>query len=648
MHTTVAIRLALCALLGLIAALVDLLAVVGRRGALAGVPLLVVFTISGAVPRKPVSWFWFALSAAGFLILLALDSSDDLQRWGHYVPRPDRAPGGARRSGVGPAHRRRGDRRSPSCCRSSSRPTRATSSPTCSTPQHGTATRLRRRPEHGGSGTGGIDPFAALRGQLNRDKTVDLLTVSESSDDPQFGTAKGRPAVLPAHERAAGLHRRRLAARASRRPAEPRPTPSTTARRAPRSTRTSSQFSATDHRHRPALEPAGVRLPDGDGRAGQLDQVELAGPAARRLAGHRRPDDPGGRRPARPDRGRSRRRPTASDPAMTSWLKLPADLAFVRNLTARSSRNANTPYARGTRDQRLLRQPGERLLLQPADAPKGDSGDDLTDFLKNRVGYCQQYAAAMGVMLRLAGVPARVVLGYAHDVPDSSGTFTVTTYDAHAWVEAYFAGIGWVPFDPTPIDRHLGRLDERSGLGAAQQAAAGPAATDNRRFAAAAIAGPRRDAPAPAACRRAASTQPGCHVSWLVVLRSSLRGGRRRAAHPRLRALATPTTSASARPATAIPTRCGPSCPPPRPTSATSGRPRARRARSPPGWAARRGTADSSLATLTTAVEHARYAPGRQRLGAGIGARPGRGRGRPALAAHGDASGSAPRSGRRR
>jgi hypothetical protein len=57
----------------------------------------------------------------------------------------------------------------------------------------------------------------------------------------------------------------------------------------------------------------------------------------------------------------------------------------------------------------------------------------------------------MAVMLRLAHVPARVVLGYAHDVPNTGGTFTVTTYDAHAWVEAYFAGVGWIPFDPTPI-----------------------------------------------------------------------------------------------------------------------------------------------------------------------------------------------------
>ena len=57
----------------------------------------------------------------------------------------------------------------------------------------------------------------------------------------------------------------------------------------------------------------------------------------------------------------------------------------------------------------------------------------------------------MAVMLRLAHVPSRVVLGYAHDVPSPSGSFTVTNFDAHAWVEAYFAGVGWVPFDPTPI-----------------------------------------------------------------------------------------------------------------------------------------------------------------------------------------------------
>ena len=66
----------------------------------------------------------------------------------------------------------------------------------------------------------------------------------------------------------------------------------------------------------------------------------------------------------------------------------------------------------------------------------GDSGSALVDFLKNKQGFCQQYAAAMGVMLRVAGIPSRVVLGYEHSPCHPDGNFTVTTTDAHSWVEA--------------------------------------------------------------------------------------------------------------------------------------------------------------------------------------------------------------------
>ena len=76
----------------------------------------------------------------------------------------------------------------------------------------------------------------------------------------------------------------------------------------------------------------------------------------------------------------------------------------------------------------------------------------------------------MGIMLRVAGVPSRVVLGYTHEVPDESGTFTITTNNAHSWVEAYFDGIGWVPFDPTPLDGHRRRQEERSAVRAAPRA----------------------------------------------------------------------------------------------------------------------------------------------------------------------------------
>ena len=57
----------------------------------------------------------------------------------------------------------------------------------------------------------------------------------------------------------------------------------------------------------------------------------------------------------------------------------------------------------------------------------------------------------MAGMLRLSGVPARVVVGYTKGSVVDEGVYEVTTSDAHAWVEAWFAGVGWVSFDPTPI-----------------------------------------------------------------------------------------------------------------------------------------------------------------------------------------------------
>ncbi len=64
---------------------------------------------------------------------------------------------------------------------------------------------------------------------------------------------------------------------------------------------------------------------------------------------------------------------------------------------------------------------------------------------------CVQFATAMVVLLRTQGIPARVVAGYgAGEYNALSGYYTVRMSDAHAWVEVYFPGYGWVPFDPTP------------------------------------------------------------------------------------------------------------------------------------------------------------------------------------------------------
>jgi transglutaminase-like putative cysteine protease len=70
---------------------------------------------------------------------------------------------------------------------------------------------------------------------------------------------------------------------------------------------------------------------------------------------------------------------------------------------------------------------------------------------QDRIGYCQQFSGAMALMLRMVGIPARVATGFAPGTPLADGKgFEVTDLEAHSWVEVYFDGIGWLPFDPTP------------------------------------------------------------------------------------------------------------------------------------------------------------------------------------------------------
>ena len=69
---------------------------------------------------------------------------------------------------------------------------------------------------------------------------------------------------------------------------------------------------------------------------------------------------------------------------------------------------------------------------------------------KTKTGYCQHFAGAMATLLRFNGIPARVAVGFTTGKTVADGTYVVTRNDAHAWVEAYFPDVGWVPFDPTP------------------------------------------------------------------------------------------------------------------------------------------------------------------------------------------------------
>jgi transglutaminase-like putative cysteine protease len=75
----------------------------------------------------------------------------------------------------------------------------------------------------------------------------------------------------------------------------------------------------------------------------------------------------------------------------------------------------------------------------------------VTFVTRTRSGYCQYFAGAMTLMLRYLGIPARVAVGFASGSYSASRhAWLVTDRDAHAWVEVWFKGYGWLPFDPTP------------------------------------------------------------------------------------------------------------------------------------------------------------------------------------------------------
>ena len=111
--------------------------------------------------------------------------------------------------------------------------------------------------------------------------------------------------------------------------------------------------------------------------------------------------------------------------------------------------NARTPYTATSAVLQWLRDTGGfRYTNRPAvfsEAP-------LVGFVADtRAGYCQQFAGAMALMLRYLGIPARVAVGFSSGVYDNGHRrWVVTDHDAHAWVEVWFRGYGWLPFDPTP------------------------------------------------------------------------------------------------------------------------------------------------------------------------------------------------------
>jgi hypothetical protein len=119
-------------------------------------------------------------------------------------------------------------------------------------------------------------------------------------------------------------------------------------------------------------------------------------------------------------------------------------------IAKRLRRAAETPYQYVLAVNSFLH--GRQFVYseRPRQPPPGE--EPLEYFLTvSHQGYCQHYAGAMALLLRMAGIPARVATGFSPGGYSSSrNQWIVRDTDAHAWVEAWFDRFGWVTFDPTP------------------------------------------------------------------------------------------------------------------------------------------------------------------------------------------------------
>jgi transglutaminase-like putative cysteine protease len=115
---------------------------------------------------------------------------------------------------------------------------------------------------------------------------------------------------------------------------------------------------------------------------------------------------------------------------------------FTNDLT----RGDTTPYEKARTIENWLESTKEYSL----NASRTSQQMADTFIFEMERGYCEYFATAMTVMLRSQGIPARYVVGYSTGQQTADSTYTVRALNAHAWVEVYFEGVGWVKFDPTP------------------------------------------------------------------------------------------------------------------------------------------------------------------------------------------------------
>ncbi len=420
--------------------LVDVLACTLRRVSLAGLPLLTVFSVPVSLLGGALSWWVFALTAGGFLTMLFLHEGEQVARWGRNLGEEGRA--GAPVVGTGT--------------------TRATAGRV-----GGIATALavvlplgiptlQLRLFDLGQGPGGgsdisvSNPMTDLKRDLVQGRDVPLLQVR--TDDP-----------APAYLRIASLTRfatNEWSAGDRDVPSGNLPTGQMPALQGvsesvPRRSyhydvTVSDSFAST---WLPTQAPISRITAPGDWRYDPSTMDFIAGGDGLDARGEQYSMTGVQLRLAATDLGRAAA-PTGA--VSTTYTQLPAGIPpLVRSLANDVTRQAPTPFEKAVALQDWFRRDGG--FVYDTSVSPGNGTNDLVAFLSQgpggRRGYCEQFASAMAVMARMLGIPARVSVGFLQPERVGPGLWEYSSHDLHAWPELFFAGAGWVRFEPTPGQR---------------------------------------------------------------------------------------------------------------------------------------------------------------------------------------------------
>jgi protein-glutamine gamma-glutamyltransferase len=149
--------------------------------------------------------------------------------------------------------------------------------------------------------------------------------------------------------------------------------------------------------------------------------------------------------------------PNLAPNGMELYLKLPPLDSRIPKLAEEITASAPSNYDKAVALEQYLSTHFGYTLELPRSLPR----DPLATFLFERKrGHCEYFASSMAVMLRLLGIPSRMITGFrGGEFNDLTGQYVIRASDAHSWVEAYFPGSGWISFDPTPA----GSVPARNG-----------------------------------------------------------------------------------------------------------------------------------------------------------------------------------------